>query len=251
MSSSQLSRLFFLVSFFSFQSFASDSPSCRDILRNSSRDSRLSAQKDEADERVVSFVIQEKRLPAGKEWDELLGHIQAKYFGTGAYRMGFSGSHARLHNSPSEAYESLLAKIQVSEVFKKKLSEDEKVEILENLKEKIAYNRLQYNPIYLDSDLEFLQNKAHDLVIRFIVLHKRLPRGPEWTDVLGNPSKYFGNGRYEKMGSSGDARLHDSPRHAYGRLLLRLLSFDRPDLLSFEDHIRVLTEIEEKIRRRL
>jgi len=250
MSSSQLSRLFFLVSFFSFQSFssnASNKPSCRDILRNSHR----MAQKDESDQKVIAFILQEKRLPAGKEWDELLGHIQAKYFGTGAYRTGFSGSRSRIYDSPSEAYESLLAKLQITELFWKSLNETERFEVLEDLKEKVAYNRIIYNPIYLDSDLEFLQNKAHDLVIRFIVLHKRLPRGPEWTDVLGNPSKYFGNGRYEKMASSGDARLHDSPRHAYGRLLIRLLSFDRPDLLSFEDHIRVLTEIEEKIRRRL
>ena len=237
-------RLFLFLFFFSFQLFASD---CHDFLREASRE----IQKDLADRKAINFIIQEKRLPAGKEWDELLGHIQAKYFGTGAYRTGFGGSRARLHDSPHEAYSSLLEKVESSDLVKKYLTEDEKAEVIENLKEKVAYNRLQYSPIYFESDLEFLQNKAHDLVIRFIVIHKRLPRGAEWTEVLGNPSKYFGNGRYEKTGSSGEARLHDSPRHAYGRLLLRFLSFDRPDLLSFEDHLEVLAEIEEEIKKRL
>jgi hypothetical protein len=241
-------RLFLLTFLFSFHLFASD---CRDLLKDSAIEVHIQEQREISDRKVIGFIIEEKRLPAGKEWDELLGFIQAKYFGTGSYREGFSGSRAKIYQSPHQAYESLLVKFENSELVKKHLSEEERLELIENLKEKFAYNRLQYSPIYFESDLEFLQDKAHDLVIRFIVLHKRLPRGSEWTDVLGNPSKYFGNGRYEKMASSGDARLHDSPRHAYGRLLIRLLSFDRPDLLSFKDHIKVLTEIEEKIRRRL
>jgi hypothetical protein len=240
-------RNLLFILFFSFQSFQLFASDCHLLLSASIRNFR----KDEADQKVIAFIVQQKRLPASKEWDALLGHIQAKYFGTGAYRSGYSGSLARIHNSPAEAYESLLVKIEISESFRKSLSEDEKSEIIENLKEKAAYNRLQYNPIYFESDLEFLQNKAHDLVIRFIVLHKRLPRGSEWTEVLGNPAKYFGYGRYEKNGSSRDARLHDSPRHAYGRLLQRLLSFERPDVLPFQDHLRILSEIEEKMRRRL
>lgn len=241
-------RLFLFIFLFSFQLFASD---CRDFLRDPTGDAYLQEQREVADRKVISFMIEEKRLPAGKEWDELLGFIQAKYFGTGSYREGFSGTRAKIYHSPHQAYESLLEKFLISELVKKHLSEVEKAELIENLKEKVAYNRLQYSPIYFESDLEFLQNKAHDLVIRFIVVHKRLPRGPEWTEVLGNPSKYFGNGRYEKSSSSGEARLHDSPRHAYGRLLQRLLSFDRPELLSFDEHIKVLAEIEEKIKRRL
>jgi hypothetical protein len=241
-------RLFLFIFLFSFQLFASD---CRDFLRVPPPKSMREEQREVADRKVIGFMIEEKRLPAGKEWDEVFGFIQAKYFGTGSYREGFSGSRARIYSSPYDAFEGLLARFENSDLAKKYLSEEERVELIENLKEKVAYNRLQYSPIYFESDLEFLQNKAHDLVIRFIVIHKRLPRGPEWAEVLGNPSKYFGNGRYEKSASSGEARLHDSPRHAYGRLLQRLLSFDRPELLTFEEHIKVLTEIEEKIKRRL
>jgi hypothetical protein len=241
-------RIFFFIFLFSFQLFASD---CRDLLRDSANEVHIQEQREIADRKVIGFIIEEKRLPVGKEWDELLGFIQAKYFGTGSYREGFSGSRAKIYQSPYQAYESLLVKFENSDLVKKHLSEEERVELVENLKEKFAYNRLQYSPIYFDSDLEFLQNKAHDLVIRFIVLNKRLPRGIEWNEVLGNPSKYFGYGRYEKTGSSREARLHDSPRHAYGRLLQRLLSFERPDLLSFEDHLKVLSEIEEKMKRRL
>ncbi len=241
-------RLFLFIFLFSFQLFASD---CRDLLRDSATEVHIQEQREIADRKVIGFVIEEKRLPAGKEWDELLGFIQAKYFGTGAYREGFSGSRAKIYQSPHQAYESLLVKFENSELVKKYLSEEERLELIENLKEKVAYNRLQYSPIYFESDLEFLQNKAHDLVIRFIVLNKRLPRGIEWNGVLGNPSKYFGYGRYEKTGSSREARLHDSPRHAYGRLLHRLLSYERTDLLSFEDHLKVLSEIEGKMKRRL
>ncbi len=87
---------------------------------------------------------------------------------------------------------------------------------------------------------------AYDKIINWMTKHKKIPTSIEMTSLGVNYGKFAGSGDYAEGGESHRSRLHNSPEEAFSRLLEKIESTNKLDILSEKEKTEIFLEL--KIR---
>jgi len=233
----------FLVSFWilsiAFSSEDTPPEKCKKIITLSPHNEQKVDSADLAHEKIIKWISEHKKIPAGfKDWSSL-GINYGKFTGSGDYAQGGESHRSRLHNSSEEAFTKLLEKAE-STTKLDSLSEKEKTEILLDLKIRAGDEKAYAEKINL------LREEAYEKVIQHILLHKKIPTSIEMTNFGVNYGKFAGIGDYFSGGESYRSRLHNSPEEAFTKLLEKIENTNKLDSLSEKEKTELILEL--KIR---
>ena len=228
----------FSLNLLAFSSIEKNKKNCREPLILSQEKS--SSDLNEIYEKIINWIVENKKIPAGfKDWSKL-GVNYGKLVGIGSYASGNKSHRLRLHENSQEAFSKILEKIEDSNKFNS-LSEKEKAELLLELKIRAG------DPHAFAQKIEIIRQDAYKKIIEYILQNKRLPAGGhEWTKIEVNYGKFVGNSDYRPGGESYASRLHDSPNEAFTKLREKLENSEKFNLFSKEEKNEIILEL--KIR---
>jgi hypothetical protein len=170
---------------------------------------KMNALREESYEKIIQYILLNKKIPAGnREWTNL-GVNYGKFAGIGDYFPGGESYGSRLHNNPQEAFTKLLEKFENPEL-PSSLTEKEKNDILLELKIRSG------QPNAFNQKIDFLRQQAFEKILKSTIEHKKIPAGfQEWNTLGVNYGKFVGSSDYAEGGESHASRFHDSPPEAF------------------------------------
>lgn len=237
-----LQKTFFLSFWILSISFSSEDThpeKCKEIITLSSHTEQKVDSSALADEKIIKWIIEQKKIPAGfKEWSNLEVNY-GKFTGSGDYAQDGESHRSRFHNSPKEAFMKLLEKIERGNRLDV-LSEKEKKEILLDLKIRAG------DESAFAEKMNLLREEAYEKVIQYILFQKKIPTSIEMASLGVNYGKFAGIGDYFPGGESYRSRLHNSPEEAFSKLLEKTESGKRLASLSEKEKADIILEL--KIR---
>jgi len=203
----------------------------------------IAAQRSDALDSAVSYIVTNKRVPSGpSEWKDALGVMLTKFVGTADYKpLTGAKATARLYDNPIDAYQALYEHAQNSQKLKS-LPEAIREELLIQLKRRVDTYRFEELPLLEQ------QNLYHDQLIGFMIKEQHVPLYADWSKLPDLTwARYFGNDKYRESQASARFQLYPNQFEAYRALLNRFESDERALALAPEKRDVIKKGLEAKI----